>query len=106
MNDIIVNEIATVSIEILTQIEKHEEQLITELYRKSNIPIYYKQSNFTYYFIKYIDILNFFILNETIKLNELVKKDCKDIISSEQVISHNTSSPKTIKIKSFQFDKK
>ena len=43
---------------------------------------------------------------QTIKLNELVKKDCKDIISSEQVISHNTSSPKTIKIKSFQFDKK
>ena len=78
MNDIIVNEIATVSIEILTQIEKHEEQLITELYRKSNIPIYYKQSNFTYYFIKYIDILNFFILNETIKLNEVIPK-IKDI---------------------------
>lgn len=78
MNDIIVNEIATVSIEILTQIEKREEQLITELYRKSNIPIYYKQSNFTYYFIKYIDILNFFILNETIKLNEVIPK-IKDI---------------------------
>ena len=74
MNDIIVNEIATVSIEILTQIEKHEEQVITELYRKSNIPIYYKQSNFTYYFIKYIDILNFFILDKTIKLNEVIPK--------------------------------
>ena len=74
MNDIIVNEIATVSIEILTQIEKHEEQVITELYRKSNIPIYYKQSNFTYYFIKYIDILNFFILDKTIKSNEVIPK--------------------------------
>ena len=74
MDDNIVREIATVSIEILTQIEKREEQVITELYRKSNIPIYYKQSNFTYYFIKYIDILNFFILNETIKLNEVIQK--------------------------------
>ena len=74
MDDNIVNEITTVSIEILTQIEKHEIQAITGLYRKSNIPIYYKQSNFTYYFIKYIDILNFFILNETIKLNEVIPK--------------------------------
>ena len=74
MDDITVNEIATVSIEILTQIEKHEIRAITGLYRKSNIPIYYKQSNFTYYFIKYIDILNFFILNETIKLNEVIPK--------------------------------
>ena len=74
MDDITVNEIATVSIEILTQIEKHEIPAITGLYRKSNIPIYYKQSNFTYYFIKYIDILNFFILNETIKLNEVIPK--------------------------------
>lgn len=78
MDDNIVNEIATVSIEILTQIEKHEEQVITKLYRKSDIPIYYKQSNFTYYFIKYIDILNFFIFNETIKLNEVIPK-IKDI---------------------------
>ena len=74
MDDITVNEIAIVSIEILTQIEKHEIPAITGLYRKSNIPIYYKQSNFTYYFIKYIDILNFFILNETIKLNEVIPK--------------------------------
>ena len=74
MDDITVNEIATVSIEILTQIEKHEIPAITELYRKSNIPIYYKQSNFTYYFIKYIDILNFFILDKTIKLNEVIPK--------------------------------
>ena len=78
MDDNIVNEIATVSIEILTQIEKHEISAITKLYRKSNIPIYYKQMNFTYYFIKYIDILNFFILNETIKLNEVIPK-IKDI---------------------------
>lgn len=74
MDDNIVREIATVSIELLTKIEKHEIPAITELYRKSNIPIYYKQSNFTYYFIKYIDILNFFILNETIKLNEVIQK--------------------------------
>lgn len=74
MDDNIVREIATVSIEILTQIEKHEIRAITELYRKSDIPIYYKQLNFTYYFIKYIDILNFFILNETIKLNEVIQK--------------------------------
>lgn len=74
MDDNIVREIATVSIELLTKIEKHEIPAITELYRKSNILIYYKQSNFTYYFIKYIDILNFFILNETIKLNEVIQK--------------------------------
>lgn len=74
MDDNIVREIATVSIELLTKIEKHEIPAITELYRKSNIPIYYKQSNFTYYFIKYTDILNFFILNETIKLNEVIQK--------------------------------
>ena len=74
MDDNIVREIATVSIEILTQIEKHEIRAITELYRKSDIPIYYKQSNFTYYFIKYIDILNFFILDKTIKLNEVIQK--------------------------------
>lgn len=74
MDDNIVREIATVSIELLTKIEKHEIPAITGLYRKSNIPIYYKQSNFTYYFIKYIDILNFFILNETIKLNEVIQK--------------------------------
>lgn len=74
MDDNIVREIATVSIELLTKIEKHEIPAITELYRKSNIPIYYKQLNFTYYFIKYIDILNFFILNETIKLNEVIQK--------------------------------
>lgn len=73
MDDNIVREIATVSIEILTQIEKHA-RANTELYRKSNIPIYYKQSNFTYYFIKYIDILNFFILDKTIKLNEVIPK--------------------------------
>ena len=58
----------------MTQIEKHEIRAITELYRKINISIYYKQTNFTYYFIKYIDILNFFILNETIKLNEVIPK--------------------------------
>lgn len=74
MDDNIVREIATVSIELLTKIEKHEIPAITELYRKSNISIYYKQTNFTYYFIKYIDILNFFILNETIKLNEVIQK--------------------------------
>lgn len=98
MNDIIVNEIATVSIEILTQIEKHEERVITELYRKSNIPIFYKQSNFTYYFIKYIDILNFFILDKTIKLNEVIPR-IKDITWYE-----NNGAGKYIGIETVQND--
>lgn len=74
MDDNIFNEIANVSIEILTKIEECGNTTIIDLYQKSNIPIYYKQSNFTYYFIKYIDVLNFFILNEIIKLNEIIPK--------------------------------
>lgn len=72
--DNINQKIFTISVEILKIIEKHKTQDIIKLYQSNYIPIYYKQTNFTYYFIKYIDILNFFILTETIILNEIIPK--------------------------------
>lgn len=74
MDEEIKQEIINVSITILKKIEEYSDGEIVDLYRKSYIPIYYKQTNFTYYFLKYIDILNFFILNTTINLSEVVEK--------------------------------
>lgn len=74
MDNPIIQKIFMISEVILVNIEKHGSSDIINLYRNSDIPIYYKQTNFTYYFIKYIDILNFFILNETINLNTIIPK--------------------------------
>lgn len=74
MDEEIKQEIINVSTTILKKIEDYSDDEIVDLYRKSYIPIYYKQTNFTYYFLKYIDILNFFILNTTINLSEVIEK--------------------------------
>lgn len=74
MDEDIKQEIIYVSTTILKKIENYSDDEIVDLYQKSYIPIYYKQTNFTYYFLKYIDILNFFILNTTINLSEVVEK--------------------------------
>lgn len=75
MDNNIREELFKVLTSILKKIQNYvEDEKFTKLYSNDFFPICYEQIIFTYYFIKYIEILNFFILGSTLNLNEIIQK--------------------------------
>lgn len=70
---------------LFKEIEKYKDTdyngiSLSDIYLSNNSSVYYKQSNFTYYFIKYLEILNFYVFDTTINLNTVIDQINNDII--------------------------
>lgn len=85
MDETIRNILKEASDTLFKEIEKYKDTdyngiSLSNIYLSNNSSVYYKQSNFTYYFIKYLEILNFYVFDTTINLNTVIDQINNDII--------------------------